>query len=177
MLINLISIKNPFFLSSVFVPPLTTKHPKIERSIMFKPVVLSFVLYNHIAVNASGCYPAWTSGGPYNKGSQVSRSTTTTSTEGAITTTTNNYECVSGDGVYSHTSHCPLYDPVGVTTSSVWKNLGACTGTAVTTATTVPTYAAWSGVGCPSEWAEGTNYQPGAVAAFNGVVYKCSTDQ
>jgi hypothetical protein len=144
---------------------------------MFKPIALSLLLYNSIAVDASGCFPAWTSGGSYNKGSQVSQSKTTNSTAGVLTTTTNNYECISGDGVNSHTSHCPLYDPVGVTTSSAWKDLGACSGTAVTTTTTAPTYAAWSGVGCPGEWVEGTEYQPGAVAELDGVVYKCSTVQ
>ena len=144
---------------------------------MFKSIVLTVVLFNCITVDASGCYPAWTSGGSYNKGSKVSRSKTITSPAGVTTSTIHNYECVSGDGVYSHTSHCPLYDPSGVTTFYAWKDLGACNGTAVTTTTTAPTYAAWSGVGCPSEWVEGTEYQPGAVAALDGVVYKCSTVQ
>ncbi len=144
---------------------------------MFKPIALSLLLYNSITVDASGCFPAWTSGGSYNKGSQVSQSKTTNSTAGVLTTTTNNYECISGDGVNSHTSHCPLYDPVGVTTSSAWKDLGTCSGTAATTTTTAPTYSAWSGVGCPGEWVEGTEYQPGAVAELDGVVYKCSTVQ
>jgi hypothetical protein len=147
---------------------------------MFKPIVLTAVLFKCIAVDASGCFSSWTSGGAYNKGSKVSRAKTLTSTAGVTTTTIHNYECVSGDGVYSHTSHCPLYDPIGVTTSFAWKDLGACNGTAATpttTTTSAPTYAPWSGVGCPSEWTEGTEYQPGAVATLNRVVYKCSTVQ
>ena len=86
--------------------------------------------------------------------------------------------CLSGDGVYPHMTHCPLYDPVGTTTSSAWKDLGVCTGTAAPTTTTVaPTLAAWSGVSCPDEWAAGSTYNPGQVAALNGIVYKCSEVQ
>jgi hypothetical protein len=35
----------------------------------------------------------------------------------------------------------------------------------------------WSGIGCPPEWAEGSNYQPKEVAAVDGVVYQCSSQE
>jgi hypothetical protein len=148
---------------------------------MIKPIVLSVVLYGSnkaITINATAsCHPTWVFGGVYNKGSRVSQSKTTMLASGESTTTTQNYECISGDGVHSHTSHCPMYDPVGVSTSSAWSDEGVCNGTLPTTTTTSSTYAAWSGVGCPSEWAQGTNYASGAVAALDGIVYQCSKNQ
>ncbi|KAL7480559.1 hypothetical protein ACHAW6_012302 [Cyclotella cf. meneghiniana] len=59
---------------------------------MFKSIVLTLVLFDGITVDASGCFPAWTSGGSYNKGSIVSRSKTNTSPAGVTTSTIHNYE-------------------------------------------------------------------------------------
>ena len=86
--------------------------------------------------------------------------------------------CVLGDGFYPHMTHCPLYDPVGATTSSAWKDLGLCTSTVSSITTAIaPSLPAWSGVGCPDEWTADTVYKPGQVAALNGVVYMCSTEE
>eukprot|EP00804_Cyclotella_cryptica_P020912 CCRYP_009250-RA/>CCRYP_009250-RA protein AED:0.06 eAED:0.04 QI:0/0/0/0.75/0.66/0.5/4/0/652 len=143
-----------------------------------------------IAAGAPGCYPTWQSGGLYYSGSYVSATlsiespSTTVSGSGAITTTTTayikkNFKCISGSE--PTLSHCPAYDPSNIIqAANTWADLGECSGiTAPATAppTNKPTFAKWSGWGCPNEWVSGRSYKGGEFAVVDGVVYKCSTTE
>ena len=140
---------------------------------MYKSIALATVLLR--TANAEGCYPAWTSGSAYSSGSLVSAIRVVNATAG--TTVTKNFECTSGD--QPALSHCPSIDPSNeVHASEAWADLGECTGTAVTSApTTSPTHPIWSGAGCPADWVEGHEYEGGDLAAVDGNVYKCSSEQ
>jgi hypothetical protein len=145
---------------------------------LFKSIALAAAAVSPVA--GAGCYPTWRSGGDYFSGSYVSatRTTTTTASDGTKTTTTvtKNFKCTSGS--QPSLSHCPTYDPSNANiAAAAWSDQGVCVGTQplVTPAPTPkPTFAQWSGVGCPKEWREGTSYAGGELAEVDGVAYECS---
>mmetsp|Transcript_20788 Transcript_20788/g.44973 ORF Transcript_20788/g.44973 Transcript_20788/m.44973 type:complete len:597 (-) Transcript_20788:139-1929(-) len=150
---------------------------------MFKvqPLILTSFLFGTTAA-LDGCYSTWSSGGNYNIGSKTSATvavTTGAGTDNEVTTNVKkNYECISGVAGYTGLSHCPNYDPASAQSSTAWKFLADCDGTAPAPATsaptTAPTHPQWAGAGCPDDWVDGGDYQPGEKAAINGVAYKCS---
>lgn len=104
------------------------------------------------------------SGGAYTAGSMTTGSGSTATT--TLTYEKRNVKCSSR--TLSSTSHCPTYYPRGTCSDQ-----GFCHGIAATPAEK-PTYAIWTGVGCPESWVAG---QGGDVAELNGVFYKCSEAQ
>jgi hypothetical protein len=143
---------------------------------MYKSLALSALLLR--TAEATGCYPAWTSGSAYSSGALVSAVRVVNATAG--TTVTKNFECSSGDT--AALSHCPTYDPANeVQAAAAWTDLGACTGAAgsATTGspTNSPTHPAWSGAGCPNDWVEDAEYEGGDLATYDGNAYKCSEEQ
>eukprot|EP00804_Cyclotella_cryptica_P027202 CCRYP_017186-RA/>CCRYP_017186-RA protein AED:0.06 eAED:0.06 QI:222/0.5/0.33/1/0.5/0.33/3/309/676 len=93
----------------------------------------------------------------------------------AGTSVKKNFECNSGS--QPALSHCPNYDPSNaIQAAAAWIDLGECTGTAAApTPSNKPTYAKWTGSGCPAAWVDGFAYEGGDLAEVNGNVYKCST--
>ncbi|KAL3790572.1 hypothetical protein HJC23_008778 [Cyclotella cryptica] len=138
---------------------------------MFKSITLTALLIR--STDAAGCYPTWTSGSAYSTGSLVSATRIVNATAG--TSVKKNFECTSGS--QPALSHCPNYDPSNaIQAAAAWKDLGECTGTAAApTPSNKPTYAKWTGSGCPATWVDGFAYEGGDLAEVNGNVYKCST--
>ncbi|KAL3783692.1 hypothetical protein HJC23_000101, partial [Cyclotella cryptica] len=138
---------------------------------MFKSITLTALLIR--SADAAGCYPTWTSGSAYSSGSLVSATRVVNATAG--TSVKKNFECNSGS--QPALSHCPNYDPSNaIQAAAAWIDLGECTGTAAApTPSNKPTYAKWTGSGCPAAWVDGFAYEGGDLAEVNGNVYKCST--
>jgi hypothetical protein len=155
---------------------------------MYKSIaLLSLLTGSATAQTLPGCYPTWTGQSTLNKGSKVSATITTTTTNSAgdevTTSVKKNFECTSGDGVNSVTTHCPNYDPKNTAQqTAAWEVIDAeCDGAAPAPATpaptTSPTHPEWAGAGCPDDWVSGGDYEPGELAAVDGVTYRCSTAQ
>lgn len=156
---------------------------------MFKSiVVVAFVAVPTFAAGMPTCYPSWQSGGPYASGSYVSAMCTTetsnTTSSGSsgvtpniITVTAKNFMCMYGS--QPSLSHCPTYDPCNpIEAEATWADLGECAfvlpSPPVAPPTNKPTYAQWSGKGCPNAWVSGHSYEGGDHAEINSVVYQCS---
>ena len=138
---------------------------------MFKSITINALIIS--STSAAGCYPVWSPGLAYSSGSLVSAIRVLNTTAGM--TVKKNFECTSGS--LPVLSHCPNYDPSNeVQAAAAWKDLGECTGTAaMPVPTNKPTYAKWTGSGCPTSWVAGRSYEGGDLAEVDGNVYKCST--
>jgi hypothetical protein len=161
----------------------TTTSVSISAIMLFKATaVAAFVAAPSVSAVGVGCYPAWQQGGSYVTGSLVSATITVTtpSTTSAAATTTyikKNFKCTTGSLINGSpwNTHCPVYDPS--TISAEWSDQGECSGTAAIVTpspTNKPTYAQWTGAGCPDAWVSGHDYEGNELAEVDGVVYRCS---
>lgn len=137
---------------------------------MFKvqSIALTAALFGY--ATATGCYPAYSSGGDYKKDDWISYTYNedvitdcTAGTSGCVdgkkTTPTNrsyNYQCIS-DAWCGNPGYGPGTATVDSYISIAWsKDSAECTGAAGTATAPIP--ALWTGGGCPKAFAAGTDY-------------------
>ena len=139
---------------------------------MFKVKSVVITTTHFCMVNGQGCHSTWRASTRYETHAIASYCMTT-----STSTTTYSYQCkLSPMNQFCGQAGFEPHAISGYWTQA-WIQLAACTWSATPTLTLAltqtPSYAAWSGNGCPNSYAPYTAYNAGDFAKKGGIAYQC----